>query len=415
MKIAVVGTGISGLASAHYLHGHHDVTVFEADRRPGGHSNTVRVDLADETHVIDTGFIVYNEKTYPGLTRLFTELSIATQPSEMSFSVTNDRRGLYWRGSSFDTVFAQRSNLARPSFLRMLLDVSRFNRLARAELRSGLDPDVSLADFLGEYPWSAAFLDTYLLPLGSSIWSADPSALGSFPARSFLHFLDNHGLLSARNPVEWRTVSGGSTHYVEAIVGRLGRRVRLGVGVDKITRTDSAVEIHSSEGDSEPFDAVVLATHSDDALRLLSDASRAEQSILGAIKYQPNVATVHTDATMLPPHRRAWASWNCHVGPASGRLVEITYLLNRLQSVPSSHALCVTLNRQHEIDQSKVVMTMEYAHPVFDSAAFAAQQRWQEINGRRRTWFAGAYWGNGFHEDGLQSALRVCRALGVSV
>ncbi|MEO8693736.1 MAG: FAD-dependent oxidoreductase [Acidimicrobiales bacterium] len=415
MKIAVIGTGISGLASAHYLNGHHDVTVFEADRRPGGHSNTVRVDLADETHLIDTGFIVYNETTYPGLTTLFRELSIATQPSEMSFSVTNDSRGLYWRGSSLDTVFAQRSNIGRPAFLRMLVDVARFNRLARAELRSGLGADVTLDQFLGDHSWSDAFRDTYLLPLGSSIWSADPAALGSFPASSFLRFLDNHGLLSARNPVQWRTVTGGSTNYVTAITRRLGRRVRLGVGVDKIVRTDSAVEIHRSDGDNETFDAVVLATHSDDALRLLSDASHAEQAVLGAIGYQPNVATVHTDVAMLPPHRRAWASWNCHIGPASGRLVEITYLLNRLQSVPSAHALCVTLNREHEIDPAKIIMTMEYAHPVFHTGAFAAQHRWSEINGRRRTWFAGAYWGNGFHEDGLQSALRVCRALGVAV
>ncbi len=411
----MVGTGISGLASAHYLDKHHDITVFEADRRPGGHSNTVRVDLADETHMVDTGFIVYNEKTYPGLTKLFGELSIATQASEMSFSVTNDNRGLYWRGSSLDTVFAQRSNMARPSFLRMLLDVARFNRLARSQLQSGLGPAVTLDQFLGGHSWSDAFLDSYLRPLASSIWSADPAALSAFPASSFLRFLDNHGLLSARNPVQWRTVTGGSTRYVEAIVGRLGRRVRLGVGVEKIVRTDAAVEIHSTEGDNETFDAVVLATHSDDALRLLSDASQAEHAVLGAIAYQPNVATVHTDVAMLPPHRRAWASWNCHVGPASGPLVEITYLLNRLQNLSSPHALCVTLNRQHEIDPSKIVTTMQYAHPVFDTAAFAAQQRWREINGRQRTWFAGAYWGNGFHEDGLQSALRVCRALGVEV
>jgi predicted NAD/FAD-binding protein len=411
----VVGTGISGLASAHYLDRHHEVTVFEAAHRPGGHSNTVRVDLADETHLIDTGFIVYNETTYPGLTALFRELSIATQPSEMSFSVTNDNRGLYWRGSSLDTVFAQRSNIGRPAFLRMLVDVARFNRLARAALRAGVGTDVTLDQFLGDHAWSDAFLDTYLLPLGSSIWSADPAALGSFPARSFLQFLGNHGLLAARNPVQWRTVTGGSTNYVTAIIRRLGQRVRLGVGVEKIVRTDSAVEIHRTDGENETFDAVVLATHSDDALRLLSDASHTEQSVLGAIGYQPNVATVHTDRAMLPPQRRAWASWNCHVGPASGRLVEITYLLNRLQSVPSAHSLCVTLNRQHEIDPAKVLMTMEYAHPVFDTGAFAAQHRWPEINGRRRTWFVGAYWGNGFHEDGLQSALRVCRALGVAV
>ncbi|HUP71768.1 MAG TPA: FAD-dependent oxidoreductase [Acidimicrobiales bacterium] len=244
MKIAVVGSGISGLASAPYLHGHHDVTVFEADRRPGGHSNTVRVDLADESHHVDTGFIVYNERTYPGLTK-FSELSVETQPSEMSFSVTNEIRGLYWRGSSLNTVFAQRSNIANASFLRMLVDVSRFNRMARGALCDGLDPDLTLDELLGRHTWSSAFLDTYLVPLGSSIWSADRQALGSFPAHSMLRFLGNHGLLTARNPVEWRTVIGGSTKYVQAITGRLGRRVRLGVGVDKITRAGSTVDIHS--------------------------------------------------------------------------------------------------------------------------------------------------------------------------
>jgi predicted NAD/FAD-binding protein len=296
----------------------------------------------------------------------------------------------------------------------MLVDVSRFNRVARGALRDGLSADLTLDELLGRHTWSSAFLDTYLVPLGSSIWSADRQALGSFPALSMLRFLENHGLLTARNPVEWRTVTGGSTQYVQAITRRLGRRVRLGVGVDKITRTGSTVEIHSTEGDNEIFDAVIVATHSDDALHLLSDASPAEQAVLGAIKYQPNVATVHTDHAMLPPHRRAWASWNYHIGPSSGSLAEITYLLNRLQSVASPHALCVTLNRQHEIDPSKVMMTIEYAHPVFDAAALAAQGRWSEINGQRRTWFAGAYWGNGFHEDGLQSADRVCRALGVT-
>jgi len=410
MTIAIVGTGVSGLVCAHLLARSHDVTLFEADDRPGGHAHTVRVDLPDGTFDVDTGFLVYNERNYPGLIALFEDLGVATKPSDMSFGVRDEVSGLEWKGTSFGTVFAQRRNLVRPAFLRMLGDVVRFNRRARALLDGPPDASLSLGDLLEEGRWSSPFLDWYLVPMGSSIWSADPSTFLDMPAVTFARFFANHGLLEYGNQPGWRTVDGGSRTYVDAVLARLRTRVRLHEPVTKITRTADEVELHTSSG-PERFDQVVVATHSDQALELLSDPSRAERDVLGAIRYQDNRATLHTDVRLLPANRRAWASWNYHrVADPRGRAT-LTYRLRSLQGITSDDELLITLNRDDAIDPSTVLRSFDYAHPVYDRGAIAAQARHQELNGRNRTWFAGAYWGYGFHEDGVESARVVCRRL----
>jgi predicted NAD/FAD-binding protein len=410
MRIAIVGTGVSGLVCAHLLSRKHDVTVFEADHRPGGHAHTVRVDLPDETHEVDTGFLVYNERNYPGLIRLFDRLDVVTKPSDMSFSVSDDVSGVEWRGTSLATVFAQRRNVVRPAFLRMLADVVRFNRTARALLESEHPTDRSLADLLDDGRWSPQFVNWYLIPMGSSIWSADPGTFLDMPAVTFARFFDNHGLLEYGNQPSWRTVAGGSKRYVDAILGPLGGAVRLSTPVAKVTRRADGVELHSDMG-PERFDQVVLATHSDQALRLLSDPSPAEREVLGAIRYQANRATLHTDERLLPANRRAWASWNYHRLAYQPRVATLTYRLRSLQGIDSAHEILVTLNRDDAIRDDRVLARFDYAHPVLDVPAIAAQRRHEELNGARRTWFCGAYWGYGFHEDGVQSALTVCRRL----
>jgi predicted NAD/FAD-binding protein len=412
VRIAIVGTGISGLVCAHLLHRDHDVTVFEGEPRPGGHTNTVRVELPGETHDVDTGFIVFNERNYPAFTRLLDRLGVASHPSDMSFSMSDERIGLEWCGTSARTLFAQPRNLTRPAFHRMLVDVVRFNRVARRLLDEPDDSDATLADLLSTGRWSRGFVDWYLVPLGSAVWSADPQTFLRFPASTFARFFGNHGLLGLGGRPQWRTVTGGAARYVDAILAPLGDRVRLAAPVEKITRRDAGVELLAAGAPPETFDHVIVATHSDQALDVLSDATDTERDVLGAIAYQPNVATLHTDTRLLPRHRRAWASWNYHrVRHATDRAA-VTYHLNRLQGLRSNHEICLTLNRPDAIDPQRVLATFRYAHPVFDAAAVRAQRRAAEINGRAGTWFCGAYWGYGFHEDGVQSALRVCEQFG---
>jgi predicted NAD/FAD-binding protein len=410
MRIAIVGTGVSGLVCAHLLSRRHDVTLFEAEGRPGGHAHTVTVDLADGSFDVDTGFLVYNERNYPGLIRLFDSLGVATKPSDMSFSVTDEVSGLEWKGSSFDTVFAQRRNLVRPSFLRMLSDIVRFNRMARDLLEAPHDTTISLAGLLERGHWSPQFLNWYLVPMGSSIWSADPSTFLDMPAVTFSRFFANHGLLEYGNQPSWRTVEGGSRRYVDAVLAPLGSAVRLEQPVDKVTRSEDEVELHTADG-PERFDHVVIATHSDQALDLLSDPGPTEREVLGAIAYQTNRATLHTDVSLLPRNRRAWASWNYHRLPDHPTEATLTYRLRSLQGVDSEDELLITLNRDDAIDPDRVLRTFDYTHPVYDAAAIAAQQRQEELNGVRRTWYCGAYWGYGFHEDGVESARVVCRRL----
>jgi predicted NAD/FAD-binding protein len=410
MRIAIVGSGVAGLVCAHLLSRSHDVTLFEADDRPGGHAHTVTVDLDDGPHDVDTGFLVYNERNYPGLIALFADLGVATKPSDMSFGVSDEVSGLEWKGSSFDTVFAQRRNLVRPAFLRMLSDIVRFNRLASGLLDAPHDTAISLGDLLERGRWSSQFLNWYLVPMGSSIWSADPSTFLDMPAVTFARFFANHGLLEYGNQPDWRTVDGGSKRYVDAILRPLGKAVRLDDPVTKITRGAHEVEIHTAHG-PEHFDEIVVATHSDQALELLSDPTPVEREVLGAIGYQPNRATLHTDASLLPANRKAWASWNYHRLPDHPSEATLTYRLRSLQGIESADEVLITLNRDDAIDPAKVLQTFDYAHPIYDVAAIGAQQRQEELNGVQRTWFCGAYWGYGFHEDGVESARVVCRRL----
>ena len=415
MRIAVVGTGISGLVCAHLLAPRHDVTVFEADSRPGGHSHTVHVSVDDRELAVDTGFLVYNERTYPGLVRLFDELGVATEPSDMSFSVSDPASGLEFRGTSANSVFAQRRNLVNPAFLRMLVDVTRFNRAGRRLLMDPPGPDYTLADMLADGRWSEAFREWYLVPLGSSIWSADPTTFTRMPVATLTRFFERHGMLATGDKPSWRTVSGGSVHYVEAVLApiRAADRLRLSSPVDRITSTEDGVELQCRGQRTESFDHVVVATHSDQALAMLADATPTEKEVLGDIAYQCNRVTLHTDARLMPKSRRAWAAWNYHRPATPTDRVTLTYHLNQLQGLPTATPVLVTLNREADIDPSTVLRTFDYAHPVMDSATVAAQARHSQISGRRGVSFCGAYWGSGFHEDGLQSALAVCGGLGV--
>ena len=410
MKIAIVGSGVSGLVSAHLLHPGHDVVLYEGGDHVGGHTHTQEVEVGGVRVAVDTGFIVYNEETYPELTKLFARLGVRTQPSSMSFSVNDERTGREWCGTSLDTLFAQRLNALRPSFHRMILDLARFNDEARALAAEGPD-DVTLGAWARERGYSRVFVEDYLVPLGTAVWSADPAAFDRFPARTFARFFENHRFLQVSGQAPWRTVTGGARSYVEKIVAPLGERVRR-ARVHAVRRAAGGVEVVAEGLGAERFDRVVLATHSDEALALLSDATPAEREVLGAIPYQRNVALLHTDASVMPRARRAWASWNALVQarPAAG--ATLTYDMNRLQSLETPEPLLVSLNLEDRIDPRKVLRRMVYHHPVFTPEGIRAQLRHAEIDGAAGVHFAGAYWGYGFHEDGVRSALAVAARIG---
>jgi len=431
MRIAVVGSGIAGLSCAHVLGPVHDVTLFEADERLGGHSNTVTVeDPAAGPLSVDTGFIVHNDRNYPNLTRLLTALSVPVQDTEMSFGVTDrnfgaDQTLFTYRATNLRTLFADPRNLTRPTMWRMLADIIRFYRAANQLLEThDANPDprldsndgTSLADFLREGRYSPAFIQLHLVPMGASGWSADPATFGSFPAISLFRFLRQHGLLGVRDRPQWRTIVGGSRAYVDAIVERFPGTTRTGTPVLGITREPKMATVRTANR-WQRFDRVILACHSDQALRLLDDATIGEKEILGAIAYQPNQATLHTDTSVLSPRRKAWAAWNyeCpHPDRDPQRVATLTYDLTVLQRLPGAQRYLVSLNSDDRIDPARVIRSFTYAHPVFDGPAIAAQRRFDEIDGVIGTHFCGAYWGYGFHEDGITSALRVCERLGVT-
>ncbi len=410
MRIAIVGGGVSGLVCAHLLHPEHELVVFEAGEHAGGHANTVRVETEAATYGVDTGFIVFNDRNYPNFERLLGELDVATQDSHMSFGVS-DGANFEYNGASPGGLFARPRHLVTPSFYRMLSDLVRFNRHARELLQSDQDP--SLREWLASEGYSSAFVQGLIVPQASAVWSADPAQMWSFPARFLIEFFDNHGMLGLRGRPRWRTVTGGSRKYVEALTRPWRDRVRLATAVTDVVRHDDYVTVSAQGQEPERFDAVVLATHSDQALSLLRDASERERDLLGAIGYQSNEAVLHTDRSLLPRRRRAWASWNYHLGSDAGGRCAVTYHLNRLQSLSADREFCVTLNRTHEIDPARIIRTIPYAHPVYTPAGVAAQARHHEISAHNRTHFCGAYWGWGFHEDGVNSALRVARELGV--
>jgi predicted NAD/FAD-binding protein len=414
MRIAIVGAGISGLAAAHLLAREHEITVFEAAARPGGHANTVRVDTEDATHHVDTGFIVFNDRNYPNFVRLLASLRVPWQPSDMSFGVS-DGRDFEYNGASPNGLFANRAHLVAPWFHRMMADLVRFHREARALLLAGGEGP-SLGHWLEELRFSRMFVDRLIVPQASAVWSADPRQMWTFPARFLVEFFDNHGMLGFRGRPRWRTIAGGSRAYVEALVRPWRERLRLGTPVDAITRRSDHVTVRvAGGGEPERFDHVVLGVHADQALRLLADASDREHAILGAIPYQANEAVLHTDARLLPRRRRAWASWNYHLLPEPSGLATVTYHMNRLQSLRADRQLCVTLNRSEAIDPGSILRRFSYAHPVYTAAGAQAQARVHEISGVGRTHFCGAYWGYGFHEDGVVSGLRVARRFGLAL
>jgi len=415
MRIAIVGAGVSGLVCAHLLHRDHELVVFEATDRPGGHANTVHVETDTGAYDLDTGFIVLNDRNYPGFERLLGELGVATQPSRMSFGVS-DGVDFEYNGSSPNGLFASRGNLLAPAFYRMIADLARFNRDARRllacdETRSS-DENPSLGDWLSQQRYSRVFIERLIVPQASAVWSADPAQMWSFPARFLVEFFANHGVLGFRNRPRWGTIVGGSRAYVQALTQPWRERLALSTPVREVTRHPDHVTVSAHGREPERFDAVVIATHSDQALTLLADPSERERELLGAIPYQSNEAVLHTDRSLLPRRRRAWASWNYHLDTDVTGRCTVTYHLNRLQSLRADREFCVTLNRTAAIDPEKIIRVMGYAHPVYTPAGVATQSRHREISGRNRTHYCGAYWGWGFHEDGVQSALRVAREIG---
>ncbi|USX13549.1 FAD-dependent oxidoreductase [Oxalobacteraceae bacterium OTU3CAMAD1] len=419
MKIAVVGSGISGLSCAYRLvQGGHEVVLYEAGAHFGGHSNTVDVTFGGETHGVDTGFLVFNHHTYPQLTALFAELAVDTAASDMGFSIKLPVGGrlLEWAGGNLDQVFCQRSNLLRPAFLRMLRDILRFNKAATALAQAPRStPQISLGSYLDAQGYSAQFCNWYLLPMAACIWSCPSEQMLAFPLASFVQFCHNHGLLQVNDRPQWRTVRGGSRQYVQRLLAGIPGR-HLNTPVTAVARTAHGVALRSAQFDAH-FDEVVLATHSDQSLALLTDASDEERGVLSAVGYQANRAVLHTDTSCLPENRKAWSAWNYQGSGDGGDLgnpparVCVHYLLNKLQPLPFEQPVIVSLNPLAPPDPRKVLREFDYAHPVFDAAAVDAQQRLPHIQGRNRVWFAGAWTGYGFHEDGLKSGLAVASAI----
>jgi len=422
MKLAIVGSGISGLAVAHRLRGQADITLFEAGDYFGGHTHTVDLTLVQAggpvTHGIDTGFLVFNERTYPELIRLLAELDVTTARSDMSFSAQvmgpTGQPALAWSGSSLNTVFAQRRNLLRPRFLGMLADVLRFNRLANALARGNRDAELMqpLADFLRQQGFSDAFRDWYLLPMLGCIWSCPTDQMLQFPLATLIRFCHNHGLIQVSNRPQWWTVAGGARQYVDKITAGIADK-RLRCPVQLIQRDEQGVLV-TSGGQTERFDKLVLASHSDQSLALLAEPSDAERAVLGAIRYQLNRAVLHTDASVLPRQRLAWAAWNyesAHQPDSAGQRVCLHYWINQLQPLPFTQPVLVSLNPLRPIDPHQVHGSFDYAHPVFDLAAIRAQSGVAALQGQHHTYFCGAWTGYGFHEDGLKSGLRVAALL----
>jgi len=404
MKIAVIGTGIAGNVAAYHLAREHEITVYEANNYVGGHTHTHTIDWQGEQLSVDTGFIVFNRETYPNFIRLLDELGVEFQPSTMGFSVKSERDGLEYNGSSLNQMFAQRRNLFRPSFHRMIRDILRFFRESR-ELLQKWDERLTLGDYLGSQRYGREFIEHFIIPMGAAIWSTDPARMFKFPACYFVRFFHNHGLLGVDEQLQWYVIKGGSRAYLEKLVAGHRDRIRTNARVVSIRRQLTHVEVTAADGSRERYDQVFIASHSDQALAMLQDPTPLEREVLGAIGYQKNEAVLHTDETLLPRSRRAWASWNYHLLRGTGQPPALTYNMNLLQGLPTRTQFLVTLNNSDAINPNKVLRRLVYDHPVFTTEAVAAQRRQWEINGVNRTYYMGAYWRNGFHEDGVVSAL----------
>lgn len=411
VRIAIVGTGISGLVVANKLSRDHLVTVFEGADRIGGHTATKDVSVDGKSYAIDTGFIVFNDNTYPEFIKIMDSMGVRSQPTTMGFSVSCERTGLEYSGGSLNSLFAQRKNLVSPYFLSLVRDILRFNRQALDHFENGLlDPDQTLDQYLHQHNYGTAFVRHYLAPMAAAIWSSSQQTVLDFPVLFFVRFFKNHGLLQIRNRPQWRTLIGGSNSYLEPITRPFKEQIRLSCPVRSITRRENGVTLVSDRFGEEEFDHVVIAAHADQALSILADASSSEQDILAAIPYRKNSVVLHTDASVLPERRSTWSSWNYRITKSAQELPVLSYNMNILQRIESQHTFCVTLNHDQAIDPSKILGSYEYAHPEFSSDAVSAQERWSDINGAN-TWFCGAYWRNGFHEDGVSSALRVVEQL----
>lgn len=409
MKIAIVGTGISGLTCAYYLHQEHDITLFEANDYIGGHTATVDVELQGQSYSVDTGFIVYNDRTYPNFIRMMDEIGVQGVPTQMSFSVRNDSNGLEYNGHTLRTLFAQKRNWLRPSFYRFIREIVRFNKLAKQAERDEQQSLQTLGQFLLHHRFSDYFCRNYILPMGAAIWSSSLADMRAFPLMFFLRFFLNHGLLDITDRPQWYVIEGGSRAYIEPLTRGFSDRIRLNAPVSQVRRTLQGVELEVNSR-VEHFDTVIFACHSDQALNMLNDPSRNETDILSAMAYQANEVVLHTDTALLPKRKAAWASWNYWLNGQTGedqQLPSLTYNMNILKHIHSPHTFCVTLNSTHSIEPDKVLRKFVYHHPVFTLQSVRAQERKQEVSGLNNTWYCGAYWHNGFHEDGVRSALDV--------
>jgi len=414
MKIAIIGSGISGLTAAYLLHPHHDVQVLEKNQYIGGHTHTVEVKVGNQTYSIDTGFIVFNDWTYPHFINLMNRFGVAYQDTTMSFSVKSELNGLEYNGNNLNTLFSDRKNLVNPFFLRMIMDILRFNRESVQWLEETQgESALTLGEYLSNNHYSRYFIDHYIVPMGAAIWSAGTRQMMSFPAYFFIRFFKNHGLLSVNNRPQWKVICGGSSNYIPALTSDFKDKIRLYANIETVERRSDQVLIHFRDGQVESFDHVIFACHSDEALALLAAPSAQEQEILDAIPYQENEVLLHTDTRIMPRRKLAWASWNYHLTGTTTDDVAVTYYMNLLQGIQSETDFLVTLNYSKAIDPTKILRRFSYSHPIFSNASLKAQARFQEISGVNRTSYCGAYWRNGFHEDGVWSALRVAEQLGI--
>ena len=415
MKIAIVGSGIAGRTSAYQLSRQHEITVFEAGDRIGGHTHTVNVTVEGKSYAVDTGFIVFNDWTYPNFIRLLGQIGVTFKPTEMSFSVCDENTGLEYNGNNLNSLFAQRRNILSPGFWGMLRDILRFNRQAPLDLQEQrISADMTLGDYLAAGGYGERFIRHYIVPMGAAIWSMSLADMLGFPLQFFVRFFKNHGLLSVSNRPQWCVIEGGSSRYIEPLTRNFREQIRLNCPVGKVERSDDGVVIHSTMG-TETFDRVVFACHSDQALALLADPSQAEHEVLGALPYADNDVVLHTDTRLLPDRKLAWASWNYRLSSNAQAQAAVTYDMNILQGIDSATTFCVSLNQTAAINPLKVLARYTYAHPQYSLAAVAAQGRWEEVSSVRNTFYCGAYWSNGFHEDGVVSALRVAQAFGESL
>ena len=413
MKIAIIGSGISGLSAAYLLQHDHEISVFESDSRIGGHTATKDVSINQRDYKIDTGFIVYNDWTYPNFIALLNELGVENQETEMGFSVTANNGAYEYSGTNIGTLFAQLKNVFSFRHWQMIRDILRFNKEAIADLeQEKIDGEISLGDYLVQKGYSRQFIDYYLVPMGCAIWSASTQTMLEFPLLFFVRFFKNHGLLSVNNRPQWRVIKGGSSAYLDKISQGFKDKIQLNTKITSVTRNNGKATIFFDNDSSEAFDQVIFACHSDQALALLSDASDVEQEVLGAIAYQNNDVVLHTDISLLPKRQKTWSSWNYLLDQKEQSHAVLSYDMNILQGIESEHTFVVTLNATERIAEEKILGQYQYSHPVFTMDAIAAQNRWQEVNGVNSTWFCGAYWHNGFHEDGCKSGIRVAKAIG---